>query len=209
MREVPLEFNSFFKFWKNFILIWNKRVFLKKCIFKLFFFCISHFQIFALSTILHCYPSISNFVKHFAPGSNKVSCKTNDIYPPSPPSLWNNLLFVFFPNPRHLSENNSSSSCLKLTFVFSPHPRYFYGNNSYSSPISAIFMKIIPGCARNWRSDLFFPHPRHLYENNCSRSAFSVVRGTGFFFVRHFFICRYVFLPWPFRANYSICGCWI
>ncbi len=37
MREVPREFNSFFKFWKNFILIWNRSVFLKKLIFKLFY----------------------------------------------------------------------------------------------------------------------------------------------------------------------------
>ncbi len=36
MGEVPTEFNSFFKFWKNFILIWNKSVFSKKLIFKLF-----------------------------------------------------------------------------------------------------------------------------------------------------------------------------
>ncbi len=28
MGEAPSEFNSFFKFWKNFILIWNKSVFL-------------------------------------------------------------------------------------------------------------------------------------------------------------------------------------
>ncbi len=37
MGEVPTEFNSFFKLWTNFILIWNKSVFLKKIIFKLFF----------------------------------------------------------------------------------------------------------------------------------------------------------------------------
>ncbi len=37
MGEVPMEFNSFFKFWKNFILIWNKSVFFLKFIFKLFF----------------------------------------------------------------------------------------------------------------------------------------------------------------------------
>ncbi len=30
----------FFKFWKNFILIWNKSVFFKKFIFKLFFFSV-------------------------------------------------------------------------------------------------------------------------------------------------------------------------
>ncbi len=38
MDEVPSEFNCFFKFWKNFILIWNKSVFKKKCIFKLFYY---------------------------------------------------------------------------------------------------------------------------------------------------------------------------
>ncbi len=36
--EVPTELNFFFKFWKNFILIWNKSVFKKKFILKLFYY---------------------------------------------------------------------------------------------------------------------------------------------------------------------------